>query len=708
MDSTGSVVAADATIPVAALKRPTTQHVIVRTGFLLLICVLVALIFQWNRIIPLNGAWGWGGDEGQMIWNLWVVNWNAIHGHNPLITRQIFYPHHTNLTHHSLASGYLPLTFITYLIYGHDPRYPLVALRLGTWLCYALTLMLTYLVLRHLGYRRIEAAIPAVGFAFCGFNEHHLHLTVLSGWFIPLDALMVLRWWSKPTWQRMCAATFCFAVGVYFTEYSAFCALALLLACIILCCRRRGRRALIERFRATGWAGMAAAFGLALAVAAPFIINFVRADPVILPDFAEHEFNSSDLLGIFIPTREWGFEPAILLYGHLFDRFNTVLYTESETFIGFPLILLSLIGMLSWRRNPRIVRGAAVMAFVFYVLMLGPRLRVLGYHTGIHLPYSLLIPIPPFNVQRAPLRLVVFLIFFLTIVGAQGAATIRGWFARETSIAGQRSTQMWRKYGGAALLVAILGWIVAESYNPHTAFPSYQPPPQVAQLMVPAGKPLTPLAALPIDPSDGYSEMLQIYHHRPHITGYLARWTTKQLQIFASLERAYLQGPQPFAERLKRNGVDTVAVYWDALDNVYSPSNIFLADLAREVKIVDFRPEQRLVAEAGCTTLINGQPWDAPGTLHVQFNRGIVLRCNKPAISDRIEFLAQSNAIFDIELMAHGQTVRSVKAMPVDELPMTLQWRCFKFPETSVDGFRITLRAGPGDVTIGRIAVWAK
>lgn len=708
MDSTGSVIVADSALPVTAIEDRIKQRVIVRMGLLLLICVLVALAFQWNRIMPLNGAWGWGGDEGQMIWNLWVVNWNVIHGHNPLVTKQVFYPHHTNLTHHSLASGYLPLTFITYLIYGHDPRYPLVALRLGTWLCYTLTLMLTYLVLRHLGYRRLESAIPALGFAFCGFNEHHLHLTVLSGWFIPLTALMVLRWWSKPTWQRMCAATFCFGVGVYFTEYSIFCALALLLATIILCCWRRGRRALMEHLRATGVLGTAAAFGLAMAIATPFIVNFVRADPVILPDFSEHVINSCDLFGIFVPLREWGSQPAVRLYGHLFDRLQTKLVNDSETFIGFPLMLLSLIALLRWRRNPKIVKGAAVLALIFYILMLGPRLHVLGHLTGFRLPYSLLIPIPPFNVQRAPLRLVVFLIFFLTIVAAEGAATIRDGLVRAE--AAHRSTSRWHKIGGPAMLLGLLGWVIAESYNPHTPYPSYQPPPQLVRLMLPPGKPLTPLASLPIDSTlDGYSEMLQIYHHRPHITGYLARTTPKQLGIFQSLLYAYLQGPQSFARRVKLDGVDTVSVYWSSSDDVFNPSDTFLADLARQVNVVDFRPDRRkLVADAGCGTLFNGQPWDAAGTTRLKLNQSIVLRCDKPTKSDRIEFLGQSNAIFDIDLLSDGKTLCSFKAMPINEAPMTLQWRCFMFPESSFDSFRITLRAGPGDVTIGRIAVWAR
>jgi hypothetical protein len=57
---------------------------------------------------------------------------------------------------------------------------------------------------------------------------------------------------------------------------------------------------------------------------------------------------------------------------------------------------------------------------MFFVLSLGPTLKIFGTETGIPMPYSVLMKVPPFDSGRTPVRFVVVGMFFLMIVAAVG------------------------------------------------------------------------------------------------------------------------------------------------------------------------------------------------------------------------------------------------------------------------------------------------
>ena len=89
---------------------------------------------------------------------------------------------------------------------------------------------------------------------------------------------------------------------------------------------------------------------------------------------------SADLFAFVIPTYHWGSDVATPLYGHLFDAIDSQIKGVSgrwEAFVGFPMLLLAAVGLMG-RRRPSFVSGAAVMAAVFFILALGPALRMLG------------------------------------------------------------------------------------------------------------------------------------------------------------------------------------------------------------------------------------------------------------------------------------------------------------------------------------------
>src|SRR5207245_7022260 len=117
-------------------------------------------------------------------------------------------------------------------------------------------------------------------------------------------------------------------------------------------------------------------------------------------------------------------------------------------FIGFPLLLLSVLGAITSRRV--FVRIVSLSAIVFLVLSLSPTLKIASHDTGVLLPDVLLMKVPPFNASRAPVRFIVMGLFLLTIAAAAGIDWIRLWLH-----AGLFSRLAWQ-----VLVPAIFIWTV--------------------------------------------------------------------------------------------------------------------------------------------------------------------------------------------------------------------------------------------------------
>src|SRR5207249_6306348 len=127
-----------------------------------------------------------------------------------------------------------------------------------------------------------------------------------------------------------------------------------------------------------------------------------------------------------------------------------------ETFIGFPSLIFALAGVIV--AHKRFVRVSAVLSLVFFILSLGPTLKVLGTDTGVPLPYSLLMRVPPFDFARTPVRFMIIGMFFLMIMAAGGFTLI------QNRLRG-RPTRVF-------FVVAVLLWTVSEAYVP--ALPRYR------------------------------------------------------------------------------------------------------------------------------------------------------------------------------------------------------------------------------------------
>ncbi len=505
------------------------------------LCLAFTLALVYHYIVPLNALPFYSGikgeDCGQMVWNLWFANEAVSSGHSPYLTNLVYYPVGANLTRHSLAPGYFPVTFLIKKLSGGDPMYPLYAYRIVVLLAFALNLFLSYLLLRESGFWPSVSAIAALAYSFSDFyREHVIHINLLAGFFFPLAGLLLVRLVKKPSGSRAVLFAIASGVAVYFTELALYLYLALIFSLVLGLILPRPRRAILEKVRALGPQPAAAVAVFAL-ILAPYVLSLSHSS-IIKPRPWESSFYSANLAALFIPS-----DAQTKLYGHLFAPLHTRITAgmgEAGVFIGFPLLLFGLAGVIMERRK---LLTVSALSLLFFLLSLGPTLKVFSADTRLPLPYALLMRIPPFDWSRTPVRFVIMGSFFLMILAAAGLS-----WAQRVAI-----ERLGKRCGKAVVFVIFL-WVVAEAYAPVSRQKAFTVPPGIDRIT--SG----PVVNLPVRRNDGYAALLQIFHHQPIATGYLARVSEQQERHIRELETLIARGGADFCRGITRMGFRNVII----------------------------------------------------------------------------------------------------------------------------------------------------
>jgi hypothetical protein len=554
----------------------------------LLLALLFTLGMLFNYVLPLNSLLYTTGvkgqDTGQMIWNIWFVNEAITSGHSPFSTNQVFYPLGTSLAHHSLGAGFFPLTFLVKALSGNDPLYPFYAYKLIILFSFTLILWLSYQVLREIDLTRWAALIAAVGYTFSDFYVVHiLHINHLAGFFIPLTAFFLIRAYTKPASSNLAFAALAASWSVYFTEFSLYICMAGLFFLLIAGLSQPGRRELVSKVAEAGLRRLLIAALLFGVTVAPFAIVLSK-DRIRNPPAQDSSQYSANLAGFFIPGQEkdeaelYGTPSTTPLYGDAFVKLDSKIPAGLgvggfEAFVGFPLLIFSVIAVVKFRRKGLWI--CVAVGFLFFLLSLGPTLKILGMETGWPLPYSALMKLPPFDAGRTPVRFIVMGLFFLMIVAAHGLSWMENSLVERWGVRG-------RRWSGATMFL-IFAWTSGEVYSATPRRPPFVPPADLSKIS--AG----PVLNLPPVQWDGYAAMLQTFHHQPIATGYLARNSEAQWAQFGSWKLAFDKGGAAFCEYVKSKGFRTVVISPDSVLRPYRFSMSPL-DLSRcPVNVVDLR-----------------------------------------------------------------------------------------------------------------------
>ncbi len=542
-----------------------------------LLCAIFTLLMMYNYIFPLGALLYTSSlgiqDCGQMVWNLWHVNEAITSGHNPYFTDSIFYPLKANLTHHTMAAGFFPVTFLVQKLSGNGMMYPFYAYRIITWFSFTLILYGSYFALREIGASRLAAIAASIGYAFCDFYVLHvLHLNHLGGFFIPLTALCLVRCYKRPTMPRLLAFALVSSCAIYFTEFAIYIYMAALFFAVAIFLLPEERASLVEQIKRAGFKRILLAMFVFSLIATPFL-TLSLMDNVLKPAIIESSTYSANLAGFFIPDAA-----QTPLYGNLFSKFAARITTGIsgyEVFIGFPLLIFAIVGLIKvphW-----LLRVSFVVALVFFALSLGPTLKVFGADTNLKLPYALLARVPPFDLGRTPVRFVVMAMFLLATIAAHGMT----WM--------QKSLE--EHWGGRASLAAMLllcALTTAEAYSPIARQSSFGFPRELTSVVD------GPVLNLPISLNDGRAAMLQIFHRQPISTGYLARYTADERARFEQLSEIYNHGGAQFCERIAALGFKNILISPDAIGADLIPLELSSCRL----NIIDLREKRSAANDA--------------------------------------------------------------------------------------------------------------
>jgi hypothetical protein len=495
-------------------------------GCLLAPLVLLALTIALTHgcYFPLRSLPYPASDQGQMLWNLWHTLDSVMAGKDPYLTKDVLYPVGANLTTHTLVAGLWPLTLAVKLalrlIGAPVNLYSFVAYKVAILTCFWLLATFTWLFFRRLGATQLEALILAVGYGFTSFYRMHaVHLNHLCGFFFPLSGLAVLALVKRPTAKTAIAAGFTVGISIYFTEFFLFICMGVVIYAAILIALPEGRSALKSALRGIGSRRLLAASAVFLVTIFPFVARWAANDA--LPAQVDDTY-SANLVGYFVPSPN-----RTSLYAHLIPNIDSRIgqgLGGEEVFVGFPLLIL---GILGWTDRSPWRRAAKWTATAFFVLALGPHLLVFSTNTKVSLPFSWLSGLPIMRQNRTPVRFVSAAMFFWMTVAFAGLRRIR-------AVALGRSRQRLAQ----AMLVVCGVWIVGENYGhseivlcPEAALDSLGLNLRTKMDLAPGA-----VLNLPLSFADfGFHSAMQMFHGRPIATGYLARYSARQLEDLSTI-----------------------------------------------------------------------------------------------------------------------------------------------------------------------------
>jgi hypothetical protein len=441
-------VAAPAGKPAPARRRP--DLVVAALALGLAVLVTAGL---WadpdHRTIKVNSS-----DQALFEWLLAYGAHALTHAENPLFTHLMNVPDGVNLAVNTSITVYAVLFAPLTLLAG--PQWSFVVI---LTLNLAATAFAWYLLLSRAF--RLPVLASAVGGLFCGFapgmvSHANAHLNWTAGWLVPLLVWRVFALREPARWRRnglllgvLVAVAFSIAAeALFFTALAC----GVFLGVWALSQRAEARAALPAFVR-----GLAVTAGTAVALLSyPLWLHFFGPQRFHGTGFDPRVHNED--LAAFAAFPERSLAGAAGLETGLAPN-----PTEENSFFGLPLLVLAIACfVLLWRRaapgRRATLRGLAVAAGVFFLLSLGPELKVDERLTGIPLPYAALGGLPIFN-AALPARLALVVIPLIGVVLAYALAAL-----------GPRPAPAWLGAFAVALLPLVPVPLHTSEYEPIPRF----------------------------------------------------------------------------------------------------------------------------------------------------------------------------------------------------------------------------------------------
>ncbi len=426
--------------------------------FLLALALTYPLALHFTTHVP-----GDGGDDPALAWNLWWVKYALLDlGTNPLHCEYMFHPIGINLAFYTLTVLNALLSIPVQETLGLIPASNLILLSSFVLGGYG-----TFLLVRHLLAEKNAFYAPFVAgfvYAFSSSKLFYVSLgqfNIASSQWIPFCVLFLLKMQKRPgrwrypllaalfllfqAWAEMTYASFLLVFIVVLIAYGLVSPSSDSLAGLKVAssagstppaATRSGSKSLPDLREDDGLqagrdiqaqrgspdprscsllflrdlilVGLLFAAGLAPLLAA-MLPDLLAEGDFFVQGSGFAEVFSADLIGFLVPTQlhPWlGFLVEGLAFPH--DK-------GQHLFLGYTVLALALWAVVRLRREAT-VRFWAVSAGVFFLLCLGPSLRLNGADIGLPLPFLLMQRLPFFKGNRYPSRYSVLLVLSLAVL----------------------------------------------------------------------------------------------------------------------------------------------------------------------------------------------------------------------------------------------------------------------------------------------------
>ena len=317
--------------------------------------VIVSLVYFCKSSNYEQEIFGFGSDPLAYVWFLEWWPWAIIHGHNPFVSRLMWYPYGFNLTWAAsvpaLALVAFPITLFANAV---------AAFNLLTLLAPAISAWTAYLLARWLTNNTPAAWIGGYLFGFSSYELGHLlgHLQLEMIFLVPLLVLFSLRRLAEQMRRSRYIAAMAVAlviqVGISTEIFATACVFGAAAWAIFLPfvgAAKRQRMWLLA-------VDIVAATVIATFVASPFFYFVFRDVRQGLPSAADYP---ADLLNFVAPTSTVSF--AGQFFGDLARRFPGNV-AEQGAYLGIPLVLI--IAVFFWRN---LSRGCTPLLIVLVLLV---------------------------------------------------------------------------------------------------------------------------------------------------------------------------------------------------------------------------------------------------------------------------------------------------------------------------------------------------
>jgi hypothetical protein len=367
-----------------------------------------------GSLSPASALLGYSGDNFQHAWFLWHFARAVAKFQNPFYTNQMYYPNTVNLTWSTTdpLAGVLALP-ASWLL-G-----PAVAYNLSLVFQLALAAFFGRLLCLRVCRNEVAAFIGGICFGFSPFLMAHAlgHLSLVTAFPVPLYFLAlarVLERRGEPRKNGVLLGLALLLTALAHFNYTVICLLATL-AAIGVDAIQMGARSLAKIWKALAWG--ATTFLVTFSPLLAMLIGNSADRPQPRPFEHLKEF-SADAVGFLIPS--WnhlllgnfarGLDPNIFAAGY-----------EGTVYVGPVILALALLGFWKGREfQRRWAAQAASLAVMFYLLSLGPALRIYGRQTAIPGPAALVYRIPWLRFVSAPARFQVIVALCLAVLASLG------------------------------------------------------------------------------------------------------------------------------------------------------------------------------------------------------------------------------------------------------------------------------------------------